>query len=283
MITSMTRAVAVGCKDILSTLTTMVKIIATWCQDTIRKQLVTTPWVVTWRVPKEKLANRGNYQNKTNVSFIESIWFFVELTPTPPKPPPPFAAAAIIGTGTSGHYLITNTTPTPTTQPTTNPIMVQLPNRDKIVFTHTMALPLPDLPSSTGQAHIFSNLANYSANYMTTDVKLCLLLTKWSSVKLESWQHPLDCQPHSIHEQTLCKSTHCHLPRLSNFSMHLFSAQQLQCFLMQSPRTNSLHVVDSPQRLFDNTYLNLLLWSRAILINNGKTHTAPTHTPPRRL
>ena len=177
----MTRAVTVGCKDILSTLTTMVKIIATWRQDTIRKQLVTTPWVA-----KEKLTNRGNYQNKTNVSFIESIWFFLELPPTPPKPPHPFAAAAIIGTGTSGHYLITNTTPTPTTQPTTNPIMVQLPNRDKIVSTHTMALPLPDLPSSTGQAHIFSNLTNHSANYMTTDVKLCLLLTKWSSVKMES-------------------------------------------------------------------------------------------------
>ena len=125
--------------------------------------------------------------------------------------------------------------------------MVQLLNGDQIVSTHTTTLPLPDLPSSAGHAHIFPDLTNHLltpwASYVTMDVKLCLLPTKWSSAKMAnplSWatntlkaygQHHYKLQPHSGHKPILCMTNHLHPPKLSNFFMHPFSAQPLPCCL----------------------------------------------------
>ena len=140
------------------------------------------------------------------------------------------------------------TTNAPTIQPTTNPIMVQLPNGDKIVSTHTTTLPLPDLPSSTGQAHIFPDLIRRSLisvsqlcdhgcdTLFTTDQ---VVISKNGEPILTGnqcphglWTTSLESPALSIHKQTLHTTTHCHPLRLSNFSMHPCSDPQLQRFLM---------------------------------------------------
>ena len=148
--------------------------------------------------------------------------------------PPPSSTLA------QGHFLITSPTYTYAIQPATNPIMVQLPNGNKIVTTHTMTLPIPDLPLAAGQAHIFPDLMVHS---LISIGQLCdhrcealftakhVVITKngkpiitGNHCLADSGQPPLNLLPHSIHKPTLCMTTHhCQL-RLSHFFMHPCSA-----------------------------------------------------------
>jgi hypothetical protein len=73
------------------------------------------------------------------------------LGPSPPK------QHLIIDTGCSSHYFSTEAT-LPKTKPTPDPIPVQLANQDFMYSTHTAELPIPQLPPTARQVHIFPDL-----------------------------------------------------------------------------------------------------------------------------
>ena len=82
---------------------------------------------------------------------------------------PPKAPTAIADTGATGHFLAFDT-PKLKSEPTKNPITVELPDKSKIVSTHTTELFLPPLPPSARIAHLFPALQNTS---LLSISKLC--------------------------------------------------------------------------------------------------------------
>ena len=108
-----------------------------------------------------------------------------------------------------------------------------------------MTLPLPDLPSPARHAHIFPDLTNHllisvgqscdhgcEALFTSDQVVISKMenpLSQATDAHMAYRQHHLNLQPHSVHKPTLCMTTCLHPLTLSNFSMHLFSAQQLSC------------------------------------------------------
>ena len=70
---------------------------------------------------------------------------------------PPNAPTAIADTGATGHFLAFDT-PKLKSEPTKNPITVELPDKSKIVSTHTTELYLPPLAPSARIVHLFPAL-----------------------------------------------------------------------------------------------------------------------------
>jgi hypothetical protein len=66
---------------------------------------------------------------------------------------------AIADTGCTGHFLQIDDH-AHHRQPTTNGIIVQMPNHSRIQATHTCQINIPDLPSKACEAHLFPNLAH---------------------------------------------------------------------------------------------------------------------------
>jgi hypothetical protein len=77
------------------------------------------------------------------------------------RTPPPLNDYAIADTGTTGHYLQTDS-PHLDRQTALDPITVRMPNGAGIQSSHTCTLNLPNLPAGSKQAHILPGLASHS-------------------------------------------------------------------------------------------------------------------------
>jgi hypothetical protein len=86
--------------------------------------------------------------NKINNNVIEN------LTRTPPKQT---HTPAIFDSGTTGHYILCDMACFDK-RPTSQPLIVTLPNGEKIKSTHEATLPFPNLPKKALEAHVFPGL-----------------------------------------------------------------------------------------------------------------------------
>jgi hypothetical protein len=74
---------------------------------------------------------------------------------------------AILDSGPTSHFLTTDA-PATNIVPAAVPLIVHLPNGDKVQSTHTCTLDLPDLPAGTQAAHVLPGLASHLLLFVVT-------------------------------------------------------------------------------------------------------------------
>jgi hypothetical protein len=95
-----------------------------------------------------------------------------------------YSSLAIIDTGTTGHYLLLDSTCVDK-RITTQPIHVMLPDGSAIQSSHEAVLPFPQLPQATLKAHIFPDLRGQALLSMGTFCDAgCMAIFDATSVKI---------------------------------------------------------------------------------------------------
>jgi hypothetical protein len=117
-----------------------------------------------------------------------------------PGPSPPLV---LVDSGSTGHYFAP-TAHLHNTQPTTQPITVQVANQQTIKSTHTAALPEPNLPTSARQVHVFPAMT-------TSLLGVAPLVQAGCKVQFQRNGCTITCPEH--------KPIHC--PRTDNGLWHL--------------------------------------------------------------
>jgi hypothetical protein len=94
-----------------------------------------------------------------NVAAAYSLNYSSHISTQSGTPLPAQPTTAIADTRCTGHLLQIDDH-AQHRQPTSNGIIVQMPNHSRIQATHTCQINLPDLPTKACEAHLFPNLAH---------------------------------------------------------------------------------------------------------------------------